>query len=143
MGWFVPLIAAGIGALAGEMQGQKNRKAMKDQQKEARRIARLQAQQAALGMGQTGLAASAFAPTSNQAMQGALAGAQMALMNKDLWKDTAQKKEATPEQLDAMRYHMMWGQPAPTPAPMVAQQMSPTDFYAAPNATLGWTSQES
>lgn len=96
------IIAAGIGAIAGELQGQKQRKEQRRVEKEQKKIARTNLLASAYGLGQTD-------PNImqqrqyGQAMQGALGGAQFAMMNPNLW----QAASVTPEQGTEMGRAMM------------------------------------
>ena len=81
-----PLIAAGIGALAGELQGQKNRKESKRVEKERKKIAKSNLILSSYGLGQTNPNI-VQGRRSGEELQGALQAAQFAIMNKDLWAD--------------------------------------------------------
>lgn len=82
--WWVPLAVMAANAALGEYQGAKNRKALKDQAKEQARRDRINMIASAYGVNQ-GLSAAPLIAPNTGAAQGAFAGLQMAMMNKDLW----------------------------------------------------------
>ena len=102
----VPLAAAVIGsavlgAVAGEMQGRKNRQAMKDQMAEQAKRDKLNMLAAAYGINAQVSPAPYMPPAGNQALQGALGGAQFAVMNPSLWASKNEVKGTDPKTLTA------------------------------------------
>ena len=84
MAWWIPLIGAGMGLLQGQKQEEMQRKQMM-MEAQAMRGAPLYGQAPKVGMG-------AVTPASNAMLQGAMAGAQFAALNKDLWSDDGKAK---------------------------------------------------
>lgn len=77
--------SAVIGAVSGEMQGRKNRQAMKDQMREQAKRDKMNMLAAAYGINAQISPAPYMRPSGAEAMQGALGGAQFAVMNPSLW----------------------------------------------------------
>lgn len=96
------LAASFIGAAAGEMQGQKNRKALKEQQKEQAK--RDKANLIASAYGLQPVRTSAPLMKSDEMLQGLFAGAQFGLMNENLWANNPNDPYAklTPAQQQAL-----------------------------------------
>lgn len=97
----IPLAAAVIGsavlgAVAGEMQGRKTRQAQKDQMREQAKRDRLNMLAAAYGINSQLSPAPYMQPAGGQAMQGALGGAQFAVMNPGLWNDMSKTNAKNP-----------------------------------------------
>jgi len=85
--WWVPLIGAGMGLIQGKKQEEQQRRQMK-MDAQHMRGAPLYGQAPRRGNAQ-------ITPASNAAMQGAMAGAQFAALNKDLWSDDGDNKGFT------------------------------------------------
>lgn len=101
-------IMSAVTAGAGYLQGRQNAKALKSQQREQAKRDRMNMIASAYGL--TPTRTSAPLHTNNEWLQGAMAGAQFAALNSDLWKPAVTKPAAT------------------TPA-MPASQMSPLNPY--------------